>query len=92
MVTQPPVSTETWIVPELGPSLGRLSDPPSTPDYSGALGVVLEDIRLELVSRVFDMAGAARSFLAAGDRQGAIASLSRVGWLALVSNWPTRLM
>jgi hypothetical protein len=81
VVTPPPVSTETWIVPELGPSLGRLSDPPSTTDYSGALGVVLEDIRLELVSRIFDMAGAARSFMAAGDRPGAIASLSRVGWL-----------
>jgi hypothetical protein len=81
VVTRPPASAETWVVPELGPSLGRLSDPPSTPDHSGALGVVLEDIRLELVSGIFDMAGAARSFMAAGDHQGAIASLGRVGWL-----------
>jgi hypothetical protein len=81
VVTRPPASTETWVVPELGPSLGRLSDPPSTPDRSGALGLVLEDIRLELVSGIFDMAGAARSFMAAGDHQGAIASLGRVGWL-----------
>jgi len=54
VVTRPPASAETWVVPELGPSLGRLSDPPTTPDHSGALGVVLEDIRLELVSGIFD--------------------------------------
>jgi len=78
VVTRPPASAETWVVPELGPSLGRLSDPPSTPDHSGALGVVLEDIRLELVSGIFDMAGAARSFMAAGDHQAPIASLARV--------------
>jgi len=68
-------------VPELGPSLGRLSDPPIIPSDRGALGIQLEDIRLDLVSGLFDMAGAARSFMAAGDRQGAISSLGRVAWL-----------
>lgn len=81
MVTQPPTSADSWSVPELGPSLGRLSDPPIIPTDRGALGVQLEDIRLDLVSGLFDMAGAARSFMAAGDRQGAIASLGRVAWL-----------
>jgi hypothetical protein len=71
------------MVPELGPSLGRLSDPPGALPDHGALGVVLEDIRLDLVTRLFDVAGAARSFAAAGDRQGAITSLSRVAWLDL---------
>jgi hypothetical protein len=80
-LTQPPVSTEAWTVPELGPSLGRLGDPPVAPDDPGVLGLVLDDIRLDLVSRIFDMAGAARSFMAAGDRQGAIASLGRFAWL-----------
>lgn len=76
-------STESWMVPELGPSLGRLGDPPgSLPDH-GVLDVVLEDIRLDLVTRLFDVAGAARSFAAAGDRQGAVASLGRVAWLEL---------
>ena len=74
-------STEPWTVPELGPALGRLADPPAIPADPGVLGVVLEDIRLELVSGIFDTAGAARSFMEAGDRPGAIASLGRVAWL-----------
>lgn len=76
-------SAEAWTVPELGPSLGRLSDPPYVPQYPGALGLVLEDIRLDLVTRLFDIAGAAREFMAAGDRESAIASLGRVAWLDL---------
>jgi hypothetical protein len=76
-----PSSAESWMVPELGPSLGRLSDPPAIPSERGALGVIFEDIRLDLVSSIFDVAGAARSFMAAGDRQGAVASLGRVAWL-----------
>jgi hypothetical protein len=74
---------ESWMVPELGPSLGHLSDPPDHPAERGALDIVLEDIRLDLVTRLYDVAGAARSFAAAGDRQGAIASLGRVAWLEL---------
>jgi hypothetical protein len=69
------------MVPELGPSLGRLSDPPVASVDRGALGLTFEDIRLDLVTSIFDVAGAARSFMAAGDRQGAIASLGRVAWL-----------
>src|SRR5688572_30854054 len=49
----------------------------------GVLDLVLDDIRIELVTGIFELAGAARSFAAAGDRQGAIASLSRVAWLDL---------
>jgi hypothetical protein len=71
------------MVPELGPSLGRLSDPPGSLPDRGPLDVVLEDIRLNLVTRLFEVAGAARSFAAAGDRQGAVASLGRVAWLEL---------
>jgi hypothetical protein len=74
-------SEQLWVVPELGPSLGRLVDPP--PATPGALGVPLGDLRVELVSRVFDLAGAARSFAASGDHAGAIASLGRVAWLGL---------
>jgi hypothetical protein len=75
-------SGATWEVPQLGPSLGRLTDPPSA-DRTGALGVVLEDLRLDLVSGVFDLAGAGRSFVAAGDREDAVASLNRLAWLGL---------
>ena len=66
-------SSESWTVPELGPALGRLGDPPAIPSDPGPLGLTLEDIRLDLVTRLFDVAGAARSFMATGDRQSAIA-------------------
>jgi hypothetical protein len=72
----------TWSVPELGPSLGRLGDPVLVVSRS-SLGVMLDDIRLDLVTGVFDLAGAGRAFAAAGDRAGAVASLGRVAWLAL---------
>ena len=75
------VSQEAWEVPELGPSLGRLTDPAQP--AAGPLGVRLDDIRLQLVTGVFELAGAGRSFAAAGDPVGAAASLSRVAWLAL---------
>jgi hypothetical protein len=70
------------IVPELGPSLGRLTDPPAEAATVGT-GVRLDDVRLRLVTGVFELAGAARGFAAAGDEQGARASLSRVAWLGL---------
>jgi hypothetical protein len=69
------------LIPELGPSLGRLIDPPTMP--VGALGVPLDDVRIDLVTGVFDLAGAGRSFAAAGDRDGAMASLGRVALLGL---------
>lgn len=74
-------SEQLWAVPELGPSLGRLVDPPAS--ATGALNVPLADLRVELVSRVFDLAGAARSFAAAGDAAGAVSSLGRVTWLGV---------
>jgi hypothetical protein len=82
-MSQTSSSSDTWTVPELGPSLGRLGDPPAAPSQPGPLGLTLDDIRLDLVTRLFDVAGAARSFMAAGDRQSAIASLGRVAWLDL---------
>ena len=72
----------TWSVPELGPSLGRLGDP-ALVDSRSPLGVTLDDVRLDLVTGIFDLAGAGRAFAAAGDRDGAVASLGRVAWLAL---------
>jgi hypothetical protein len=71
------------MVPELGPSLGRLSDPPAGPTDRASLDIALDDIRLDLVTGIFDRAGAARSFAAAGDRHSAVASLGRVAWLDL---------
>jgi hypothetical protein len=80
-VSHLPASSDAWNIPELGPSLGRLIDPPLAAPARGALDLTLDDIRLDLVTGIFDMAGAARSFATAGDRAGAIASLGRVAWL-----------
>ncbi len=71
--------SDVLLVPELGPALGRLIDPP--PAGPAALRVPLDDVRLELVTGLFDLAGAARSFAAGGDRAGAMASLGRLEWL-----------
>ena len=69
-----------WTVPELGPSLGRLVEPP--PLSAPPSLVPLDDIRLQLVTSLFELAGAARAFAAAGDWQSATASLARVAWLS----------
>lgn len=69
-------------VPELGPSLGRLGDPPAE-GREGPLGARLDDIRLRLVTEVFELAGAGRSFAAAGDVSLAMASLNRRALLGL---------
>jgi hypothetical protein len=79
----PPTSADSWLIPELGPFLGRLVDPPGLRADRGVLDLVLDDIRLELVTGIFELAGAARSFAASGDRQGAVSSFSRVAWLGL---------
>ena len=72
------VTAPAPLVPELGPLLGRLSVPRGP--VSGL--VPLDDIRLKLVSELFDLAGAAREFAAEGDIPGAVQSLNRQGWLA----------
>ncbi|MBA3521268.1 MAG: hypothetical protein H0T90_02020, partial [Gemmatimonadales bacterium] len=77
-----PGSTATRDVPELGPSLGRLTDAPSLRGSNSA-GPALDDIRLRLVTSVFELAGAARSCAAAGDSDGAVAALNRGAWLAV---------
>jgi hypothetical protein len=82
MIPQTGAPREVWEVPELGPSLGRLGEPPPEA-RAGPLGARLDDIRLRLVTGVFELAGAGRAFAAAGDPEGAMASLNRVAWLAL---------
>jgi hypothetical protein len=76
------VVTTEWTVPELGPFLGRLTDPPD-PGPSSPLGLLYDDIRVDLVTGIFDLAGAGRGFAAAGDREGAMASLARVAWIGV---------
>ena len=77
-----PVEAAILTVPELGPSLGRLVAPAGD-GGAGPLGARLDDIRLRLVTNVFELAGAARSFAAAGDAESAVGSLNRLALLAL---------
>jgi hypothetical protein len=76
------VLTGQALIPELGPSLGRLTDP-SSPPAPASLAITCDDIRLDLVTGIFELAGAARGFAASGDNAGAMASLGRASWLGL---------
>jgi hypothetical protein len=67
------------LVPELGPALGRLCARARPSDQRWAR---LDDVRLEIASRMLELGGAARAFAAADDRAGAVSSLNRQAWLA----------
>jgi len=77
-VSAPPGSPATALVPELGPALGRLCDRPGS---AAGRWVRLDDLRLSLVTGIFELAGAARAFAVADDRAGAVSSLNRQAWL-----------
>lgn len=64
------------IIPELGPALGRLvAPPPQVPGVAPAW-VPLGDLRVGLVSQVFDHAGDARRWAREGDRELALTTLT----------------
>ena len=64
-------------LPELGPLLGRMIAPPAekTP-----VDAALDQIRLDLLTELFDRARAARDFLALGDAAGARSALGGSVW------------
>jgi hypothetical protein len=66
------------LVPELGPALGRLSVRARSAD---GRWVRLDDLRLELATRILELGGAARAFAAADDRAAAVSALNRQAWL-----------
>jgi hypothetical protein len=69
------------VVPELGPSLGRLIAPPPPPSGAVQHWIALEDLRLGLVNQLFELAGDARQWAREGDRELALATLNREAWL-----------
>jgi hypothetical protein len=73
-------SPPSWSVPELGPSLGRLVAPPAPPAGTAPHWIPLDDIRLGLVTELFDLAGDARRWWREGDRDLALAALHRDAW------------
>ncbi len=77
----PAGTTSALVIPELGPSLGRLVAPPTVPGAAGHW-IALEDIRLALVTQLFDLAGDARRWVREGDRTLALATLDRAAWEA----------
>lgn len=72
------------IIPELGPALGRLVAPPAPVPGAAPHWVPLDDIRLGLVSQVFDHAGDARRWAREGDRELALTTLTHA---ALEQEW-----
>ncbi len=79
-------------IPELGPSLGKLIS--GTNRVPG--GIALDDIRVQLVSRVLDAAGEARRLNASHERAAAIEtvgpSLWHEAWQAAVTSTADRLV
>jgi hypothetical protein len=67
-------------LPELGPYLGRLADP--TRRFEDP-AVGLDQVRLDLVTELFERAAVARGFLMTGDMEGARSALDRGTWLSL---------
>lgn len=66
------------MIPELGPLLGRLAAPPVGPAIADPL---LESIRLDLLSALYDRAGNARTLAAAGDPIATRHALGPPVWL-----------
>ncbi len=64
------------IIPELGPALGRLVAPPPVLPGSAPPWVPVDDLRILLVSQVFDHAGDARRWAREGDRELALTTLT----------------
>lgn len=74
-----PTTRTTLEIPELGPSLGRLVVP-SAGAPAAAHWIGLDDIRVALVSQLFELAGDARRWAREGDRELALATLNAAAW------------
>lgn len=71
------------VIPELGPALGRLVAPPPAPPGTAPLWLPLEDLRIALVSALFELGGDARRWAAEGERELALATLNHDAWAGL---------
>ena len=76
-----PVTAGTvLVIPELGPALGRLVSPPPPPPGTPPHWIRLEDIRVALVSQLFEHLADARRWAREGDRELALATVNRDAW------------
>jgi hypothetical protein len=74
------VAAPALVIPELGPALGRLIAPPPPPPGSPAHWIRLDDIRVAMVSQLFELLADARRWAGQGDRELAMATVNREAW------------
>lgn len=72
-------------VPELGPALGRLVAPPPPAPGAPSHWIRLDDVRVGLVTQLFDLLADARRWAREGDRELALATVNREAWEKLWS-------
>lgn len=74
------VAASPLVIPELGPPLGRLVAPPPPSPGTPPHWIRLDDIRIALVTQLFDLLADARRWAREGDRELALATVNREAW------------
>jgi len=74
------VAGTTLVIPELGPALGRLVAPPPPAPGTPQHWIRLDDIRITLVTQLFELLADARRWAREGDRELAFATVNREAW------------
>jgi hypothetical protein len=72
-------------IPELGPALGRMIAPPPAAPGTPSHWIRLDDVRIALVTQLFDLLADARRWAREGDRELALATVNREAWEKLWS-------
>lgn len=72
-------------IPELGPALGRLVAPPPPAPGTPPHWIRLDDLRLGLVTQLFELLADARRWAGEGERELALATVNREAWETLWS-------
>jgi hypothetical protein len=67
-------------IPELGPALGRLVAPPSPAPGALSHWIRLDDVRVALVTQLFELLADARRWAREGERELALATVNREAW------------
>lgn len=74
------VAATALVIPELGPALGRLVAPPPPAPGTPQHWIRLDDIRIALVTQLFELLADARRWAREGDRELAFATVNREAW------------
>lgn len=79
------VAPSSLVIPELGPPLGRLVAPPPAGPGAPSHWIRVDDIRINLVTQLFELLADARRWAREGDRELALATVNREAWEGLWS-------